>query len=107
VFFPLYYLQISVYNIVNYAGRKIMYLHIGENFLISFGKILYILPYKDNLKEVNKEFFEKNKFLKISGKLSTKSLIGCSDGIIYESPIASNTLKKRFNESYNFINFPK
>jgi hypothetical protein len=78
-----------------------MYLHIGGDYLIPLEEILYIIPLSDSLSQANKEFFkhlsQKNRLLFIETDAS--SLIGCSDGTVYGSPISSMTLRKRLSNS--------
>lgn len=83
-----------------------MYLHIGENHLIPFENIIYILSIKDALKNKN-EFFIQNikkeeKLLDCTENLKARSIVGCKDGKVYISPINSHTLKKRFEEFLNY-----
>jgi len=75
-----------------------MYLHIGEDFVVSKEHILYIMS--SNQKEGNKEFFEKNHIENISGNLPVESLVGMSDGTVYGSPVESVTLFKRWEEHF-------
>lgn len=75
-----------------------MYLHIGEDFIVSMEHVLYIIS--SDLKEGNKEFLEKNHILEISEKLPVESLVGMSDGTIYGSPVESITLLKRWEENF-------
>ncbi len=75
-----------------------MYLHIGEDFVVSMEHVLYIMSSK--LKEGNREFFEKNHIMEISDKLPVESFVGMSDGTVYGSPVESATLFKRWEENF-------
>ena len=78
-----------------------MYLHIGENHLIPYENIIYIFSIKDDLKNKKEDFLrniEKENFLDCTENLKARSIIGCSDGKVYISPINSHTLRKRFEE---------
>jgi len=73
-----------------------MYLHTGENILISTEEILYIMPFDDFFVSANKECMEKNNLGEFSRNSKIRSLIFCRGGKVYPSVINARTLRKRF-----------
>ena len=69
-----------------------MYLHIGENKLLPFSKIAFIISYNKTTKAGNPVFLKQNY------KEPVRSIIGSIDGSLYPSPINSKTLKMRMME---------
>ncbi|HHY19956.1 MAG TPA: DUF370 domain-containing protein [Firmicutes bacterium] len=81
-------------------------LHLGEEIVIPFNKIIAILDVKTlSLSEINTEFFQTAQdegfIRKISDKV--KSYIITTDNDIYLSPISSVTLKARFEKGYKVL----
>lgn len=75
---------------------KIVYVHIGENILIRTVDIITILD-KQTIEssEITQDFLEKQKQIVVNGEVSSYKSIVITKEMIYFSPIASNTLKKR------------
>ncbi|MEN6350257.1 MAG: extracellular matrix/biofilm biosynthesis regulator RemA family protein [Syntrophomonas sp.] len=75
-----------------------MYVHLGNNFIISFKDIVAILNLEPPLSHDIKDIIEiarlDRKLVKISENGKEKSLVVC-DKKVYMSPISSTTLYKR------------
>ncbi len=75
-----------------------MYVHLGNNYIISFSDIIAILniepPISHDLKDIIDMARIEKCLVSISEKGKEKSLVICNDKL-YLSPISSNTLFKR------------
>lgn len=75
-----------------------MYLHLGNNYIISSQNIIAILnlnpPLNEDIKDIMEIARSERKLVNISEKGKNKALILCNDKV-YLSPISSNTLYKR------------
>ncbi|MEN6327125.1 MAG: extracellular matrix/biofilm biosynthesis regulator RemA family protein [Syntrophomonas sp.] len=75
-----------------------MYVHLGNNFIISFKDIIAILniepPVSHDLKDIITIARLDKKLINISEKGKEKSMVICDDKV-YMSPISSTTLYKR------------
>lgn len=75
-----------------------MYLHLGNNYIISNQNIIAILnlnpPLNEDIKDIMEIARSERKLVNISEKGKNKALILCDDKV-YLSPISSNTLYKR------------
>lgn len=75
-----------------------MYLHLGNNYIISSQNIIAILnlnpPLNEDIKDIMEIARSERKLVNISEKGKNKALILCDDKV-YLSPISSNTLYKR------------
>jgi regulator of extracellular matrix RemA (YlzA/DUF370 family) len=75
-----------------------MFLHLGNDRVISGDKVIAIVnieePLSDELKEIMETAEVERRLTNISTKDKKKALIICDDGV-YLSPISSNTLYKR------------
>lgn len=80
-----------------------MYIHLGNNFIISAGDIIAILslepPVSDEVKEIIEEAKIDKKITNVSLKGKEKALIVCDKGVVL-SPISSITLQKR---AFNYL----
>lgn len=79
-----------------------MYIHLGNNYVISTTGIIAIIniesPLSEDMEDIIQLAVENKNLVKISEKDKEKSLIICNDNI-YISPISSMTLYKRsFNQ---------
>lgn len=77
-----------------------MYIHIGENQVVSSDKIVMIFDYKGSTSVIMQDFMERQKerFVQLtSGEI--KSMI-VTEKEIYLSPLATSTLKKRAKSLY-------
>ncbi len=83
--------------IYNERGSK-MYIHLGNNYVISSKKIISMLniipPISNDLKDIIEIARMEKKLVNISEKGKEKTLVVCDDKV-YISPISSNTLFKR------------
>ncbi len=75
-----------------------MYVHLGNNYVISYSDIIAILniepPISYDLKDIIDMARIERNLVGISEKGKEKSLVICNDKM-YLSPISSNTLSKR------------
>ncbi|MDD2510004.1 MAG: DUF370 domain-containing protein [Syntrophomonas sp.] len=75
-----------------------MYVHLGNNYIISFSDIIAILniepPISHDLKDVIDMARIERSLVNISEKGKEKALVICNNKL-YLSPISSNTLYKR------------
>lgn len=75
-----------------------MYIHLGNNYVISAKNVIAILNYEDPVSTDLKDIVEiarmEKKLIGISEKGKEKALIVCDDSV-YLSPISSSTLYKR------------
>ncbi|KUG02566.1 orfx [hydrocarbon metagenome] len=75
-----------------------MYVHLGNNYIISGEKIVAVLNYQSPVSSDLQEIVDiarlENKLIKISDKGKEKAVIVCDDKV-YLSPISSITLYKR------------
>jgi regulator of extracellular matrix RemA (YlzA/DUF370 family) len=80
-----------------------MYIHLGNNYIISFKSIIAILniepPISRDLTDIIEIARTERNLVRISKKGKEKALIVCSDKI-YLSPISSTTLYKRASNNY-------
>ena len=78
-----------------------MYLHLGNNYIISTQNIIAILnlnpPLSEDIKDIMEIARSERKLVNISEKGKNKALILCDDKG-YLSPISSNTLYKRASD---------
>lgn len=81
-------------------------LHLGEEVVIPYNKIIAILDIGIlSQAEINKEFFQTAEDEGFINKISNKvrSFIITTDNDIYLSPISSVTLKARFERRYEVL----
>ncbi|MGB4019040.1 MAG: DUF370 domain-containing protein [Syntrophomonadaceae bacterium] len=75
-----------------------MYIHLGNNYIISTQNIIAIInlnpPLNEDIKDIMEIARSERKLVNISEKGKNKALILCDDRV-YLSPISSNTLYKR------------
>ncbi len=75
-----------------------MYLHLGNNYIISTQNIIAILnlnpPLNEDIKDIMEIARSERKLVNISEKGKNKALVLCDDKVCL-SPISSNTLYKR------------
>ena len=75
-----------------------MYLHLGNNYIISTQNIIAILnlnpPLNEDIKDITEIARSERKLVNISEKGKNKALVLCDDKVCL-SPISSNTLYKR------------
>lgn len=75
-----------------------MYIHLGNNYIISSQKIIAILnlepPLAEDIQDILEIARSEKKLVPISEKGKDKSLVLCDDKV-YLSPISSTTLYKR------------
>lgn len=75
-----------------------MYIHLGNNYIISSKKIITILnlepPVAEDIQDIMEIARSEKSLISISEKGKEKSLIVCDDQV-YLSPISSTTLYKR------------
>lgn len=75
-----------------------MYIHLGNNYIISSQNIIAILnlepPLTEDIQDIMEIARSEKKLVSISEKGKEKSLILCDDKV-YLSPISSTTLHKR------------
>jgi regulator of extracellular matrix RemA (YlzA/DUF370 family) len=91
-----------------------MYIHLGNNYIISLKKTISILniipPISNDLKEIIEIAQLEKRLINISEKGKEKTLVLC-DNKVYLSPISSNTLYKRAinikRGSLDFEQYPK
>ncbi|MGI5879997.1 MAG: extracellular matrix regulator RemB [Syntrophomonadaceae bacterium] len=80
-----------------------MYIHLGNNYIISAGDIIAILslepPVADEVKEIIEIAKIDKKITNVSEKGKEKTLVICDQGLIF-SPISSTTLQKR---AFNYL----
>ena len=80
-----------------------MYIHLGNNYIISAGDIIAILnlepPVADEVKEIIDIAKIDKKITNVSEKGKEKTLIICDKGVVL-SPISSTTLQKR---AFNYL----
>lgn len=83
-----------------------MYIHLGNNYIISSGDIIAILNIENPLSNDIKDIIEIAKYerylVNVSEKGKEKSLVICDDKF-YLSPISSNTLYKRALSQYKEV----
>ncbi|NPC94897.1 DUF370 domain-containing protein [Bacillus sp. WMMC1349] len=71
-----------------------MYIHLGDDFVVSTHEIVAIFDYKTKASPIVEEFLTKQKGLILSTNNTPKSIVVTVQSI-YFSPLASGTLKKR------------
>jgi regulator of extracellular matrix RemA (YlzA/DUF370 family) len=75
-----------------------VYIHLGNNYIISTQNIIAIInlnpPLNEDIKDIMEIARSERKLVNISEKGKNKALILCDDRV-YLSPISSNTLYKR------------
>ncbi|MGR6837257.1 extracellular matrix regulator RemB [Syntrophomonas erecta] len=75
-----------------------MYIHLGNNYIISSNDIIAILniepPVSEDIKDIIEIAKNDKKIINISEKDKQKALVICDD-YVYLSPISSTTLHKR------------
>ncbi|MDD3852408.1 MAG: DUF370 domain-containing protein [Syntrophomonadaceae bacterium] len=80
-----------------------MYIHLGNNYIVSAGDIIAILSLEPPVAEEVKEIIEiaklEKNFSNVSEKGKEKALIICDKGVVL-SPISSTTLQKR---AFNYL----
>lgn len=83
-----------------------MYIHLGNNNIISYENIIAILNIKPPISKDLKEFIEtimlEKEFLYIGDKGQEKALIICADKV-YLSPISTTTLLRRAKNFYKEV----
>lgn len=80
-----------------------MYIHLGNNYIISFNDIIAILnmetPVSQDLTDIIEIARTEKKLIRISEKGKEKALVVCNDKVCL-SPISSITLYKRASSKY-------
>ncbi|WP_145654653.1 extracellular matrix regulator RemB [Bacillus paralicheniformis] len=71
-----------------------MYMHLGDDFVVSTREIVAIFDYKAKTSPIVEEFLNKQKQQIVSSNSTPKSIVVTLQSI-YFSPLASGTLKKR------------
>ncbi|KKB75157.1 MULTISPECIES: extracellular matrix regulator RemB [Bacillus] len=71
-----------------------MYIHLGDDFVVSTREIVAIFDYKAKTSPIVEEFLTKQSKRIISSNSTPKSIV-VTVQTIYFSPLASSTLKKR------------
>ncbi|MDE1418516.1 DUF370 domain-containing protein [Bacillus licheniformis] len=71
-----------------------MYIHLGDDFVVSTREIVAIFDYKAKTSPIVEEFLSKQKQRIVSSNSTPKSIVVTLQSI-YFSPLASGTLKKR------------
>ncbi|KAA6447168.1 DUF370 domain-containing protein [Bacillus swezeyi] len=71
-----------------------MYIHLGDDFVVSTREIVAIFDYKAKASPIVEEFLTKQKKRIVSSNSTPKSIV-VTVQTIYFSPLASGTLKKR------------
>ncbi|MGE6630734.1 extracellular matrix regulator RemB [Bacillus sp. NPDC077027] len=72
-----------------------MYIHLGDDCVVSTREIVAIVDYKMKTSSVVEEFLQKQKSHLISLSHGTPKSIVVTTKSIYYSPLSSSTLKKR------------
>ena len=87
-------------------GALLMYIHLGNNHIISAQNVIAILnmepPLSEDLKDIIDSAKLDKKLINISEKGKEKALIVC-DNKVYLSPISSTTLYKRAFSHYKEV----
>ncbi|NLB89022.1 MAG: DUF370 domain-containing protein [Syntrophomonadaceae bacterium] len=83
-----------------------MYIHLGNNVVISAHSIIAILniesPYSEDVEDVIHVALDKKNLVRVSENTKEKSLVICDDNV-YISPISSTTLYKRSFNQYKEV----
>ncbi len=83
-----------------------MYIHLGNNYVISTKNIIAILnietPYTENMEDIMQIAIDNKNLVRISEKGKEKALVICDDNV-FISPISSTTLYKRSFNQYKEV----
>lgn len=83
-----------------------MYIHLGNNVVISAHSIIAILnieaPYSEDVDDIIHVAIDKKNLVRVSENTKEKSLVICDDNV-YISPISSTTLYKRSFNQYKEV----
>lgn len=83
-----------------------MYIHLGNNIVITARTIIAILniepPYSEDVEDIIHVALDKKNLVRVSENTKEKSLVICDDNV-YISPISSTTLYKRLFNQYKEV----
>lgn len=83
-----------------------MYIHLGNNYIISAQSIIAILniepPFSEDVEDIIHVALDKRNLINVSENGKEKALVICDDNV-YISPISSTTLYKRSFNQYKEV----